>query len=159
MTECFLSVLGMFAECSLSVLWVCSECAMSMLKVCSECTPSVLWACLRCAPSVLKVCSEWPYLALYMPLLTHRLQNNEICANSKVISYKFENIFLSHLVLLHLEYLKHLKYANIGKLFAFSIIWGGRGMGIGFRRKISVKWTWLVSVKIYTFPVFFVVKL
>ena len=44
------------------------------------------------------------------------------CVHTQVILYKFENIFLRHLVRLHLEYLKHLKYANIGKLFAFTII-------------------------------------
>ena len=89
----------------------------------------------------------------FLPVWSYKSCSFQLRARSKVISYKFENIFLSHLVLLHLEYLKHLKYANIGKLFAFSIIWGGRG--IGFRRKISVKWTWLLYVKIYTFPVFF----
>ena len=70
------------------------------------------------------------------------------CGDSKVVLQKFQNIFPCHLVLLHLEYLKHLKYANIGKLFAFTIIWRGRKTGIGFHR--NGKWTWpAVSVKIY----------
>ena len=75
------------------------------------------------------------------------LLNCTLFFQKKIIQHNFTKYIGVTWCILHLEYLKH---ANIGKLFAFSIIWG-RELELSFTENSTFKWTWLVSVQICTF--------